>query len=61
MPEAKLWHNKTETKKAKVTKIVEFIKTYQNLSIILPPPISAGEKIGLQKTLFGRNGWFSSA
>ena len=53
MPEAKLWHNKTETKNAKVTKIVEFIKTYQNLSIILPPPISAGEMVHVYKKKSG--------
>ena len=28
MLEAKLWHNKTETKNAKVAKMVEFIKTF---------------------------------
>ena len=67
MLEAKLWHNKTETKNVKVAKMMEFIKTCDQYprrfhfghffnSIITP--LSAGEKIDLLKTLFGGMGNF---
>ena len=84
MLEAKLWHNKTEIKTVKVSKMVGFIRTcdqyphrinfdnfFNSMILILPqrpipaspppPPLSAGEKIDLQKMLFGRNGNFPSA
>ena len=83
MLEAKLWHNKTEIKTVKVSKMVGFIRTcdqyphkinfdnfFNSMILILPqrptpssspPPLSAREKIDLQKLLFGRNGNFPSA
>ena len=62
MLETKLWHNKTETKNVKVTRMAEFIKTCDQYprrlnfgdffnSIILPPTFIWG-KTDLQKTLF---------
>ena len=66
MLETKLWCNKTNIKNKKVVKMVEFIKTCDQyphrfnfgnffISIILCLPLSAREKIDLQKKLFGRN------
>ena len=63
MFEAKLWHNKTETKKVKAAKMVEFIKTYDPYpsrfnfgnffnSVILSHPFCSG-KIDLQKRCLG--------
>ena len=63
MLKAKLLHNKTETKNVNVVKMVKFIKTcgqyprrFNFFKSIILPALSAGEKIDLQRTLFGRNG-----
>ena len=62
-----LWHNKTETKNAKVAKMVKFIKIYTLMprkfnfgnffnTIILPPLTSLlGKNRSLEKVV-GRNG-----
>ena len=70
MLEAKLWHNKTETKNVKVAKMVQFVKTCKqyphrfNFGIFfqlhnprLPPAFcfSAGEKWILRKRCSGGN------
>ena len=65
MLELKLWHNKTETKNVTVTKMMEFIKAYDQYackfdfghffsSITLPPFFSEG-KTDFQKILQGGN------